>query len=259
MSNKASLILYITLVFCGINTLYAQNQDYDVFQLRFLYNEIKFGDVIVQGNKLLTRPELLSKKELSDIHKFMALSFYNLSQIDSARAHFFSLLSISPKFEPDPVRTSPKIIRFFKEIKTEFLQNSKSPRLLAYKKYVFVEDIRPGAALRSMIFPGWGQLYKHEPSKAYILGGAFWGSALITGIIYAIERDRRSKYLQETNPVLIAKRYDAYNTLSKTRRFMQYSLIGIWALSLSDALFSEYKPQIQVDNTNIGLAVQIHL
>jgi len=258
MLNRTFIILS-ALYFLQTN-LIAQTKDYEVFQLRYLYSEIIFEDVITQGQKLLRENNSLNKNMLEEIHKYLALSFYNVGEQDSSRSHFYSLLSLNPDFEPDPVKTSPKILSFFQDIKNSFQKEDEAEiAALPYKSYVFVEDIRPKAALRSLAFPGWGQLYKDQDSKAYILGGSFLGSALVTAITYSLEQNRRDTYLDENNPAKVDSRYDDYNNMSKARRVFQYTAIAIWAVSISDALFSEYTPQVIAEEDYLGLTLKIQL
>lgn len=255
MLNKTALIFSALILFQS--NLTAQIKDYEIYQLRFLYNEIKFEDVISQGQKLLEETAILNKTDFIEIHKYLALSFYNIGKKDSSRSHFYSLLSLNPDFKPDPVKTSPKILSFYLEIKKNFQEDNESQVALPFTHYVFIEDIRPKAALRSLAFPGWGQLYKDQNSKAYLFSGAFIGSALITIISLSVERDLRDKYLDEKNPSKIGGRYDDYNNMSKTRKIIQYTAIGIWAASITDALFSEYTPTIQTKGNYLGLAFQV--
>ncbi len=253
MLNKSFLIVFTLTVF----TL-SQTKEYELYQIQFLYNEAKFGTVIKNGQSLLNSNYSFTDKELIEIHKYLALSFYNIAEEDSSRSHFFTILTLDSDFEPDPVRTSPKIISFFESVKQAYEDvSSQQVKLLPVKKYIFMEDKRPKAALRSAVFPGWGQFYKNQNTKGYIIGGAFWSSAILTTVFYGIERDLKSKYLDETDPTKVTDRYDSYNNMSKFRRFMQYTLISAWLVGIGDALFSEYSPQISAESDQITLSINI--
>ncbi len=258
MLNKVLLFSWLSILLTQ-GHLSAQSKEYDIFQLRFLYNEVKFDEVIQLGRTLLKNPERLDQKDLEHIHKYLALSFFNTGLTDSSRSHFYTLLSINPDFEPDPIQTSPKILEFFGRIKSSFEKEREKRTVIPYTQYVFVEDIRPAAALRSLLLPGWGQWYKKQPSKAYLFGGAFISATLSVGISYALEKNMRQKYLDEKDPARIAGRYDDYNTMSKTRRIMQYTALALWGASIADALFSSYDPLLQprVDEQYLGLSLQI--
>ena len=256
MLNKVQLFFFGISIFIS-SALIAQTAEYEIFQLRFLYNEIKFEEVISKGNELLKDTEILNKFNLTEIHTYLALSFYNIGKQDSSRSHFYTLLSLDADFEPDAVNTSPKILSFFQEIKNSFRLDYNNKVALPFKSYIFVEDIRPMAALRSLVFPGWGQYYKEQKSKAYIFGITFLTTSVITIATYSVERNYREEYLNESNPSKIEARYNDYNGMSKTRRVFQYTAIAIWAAGIGDALFSEYEPMPQISEDYAGIAVYI--
>ena len=257
MLNKYFWILLIILFHSQL--IAQQEKQYDIFQLRFLYNEVKFNDVIQNGRTLLSNPGKLSKDDLIEIHKYLALSFYNISQQDSSRSHFYSILSLNLKFEPDPVQTSPKILNFFKEIKEAFNRDIVKKTAVPFKQYVFVEDIRSQAAVRSLILPGWGQWHKKQETKAYIFGGAFLATTLTTIIAYQLEKELKDKYRNEINPAQVTKKYNDYNSMSKMRRFFMYSSGIVWGLSLADAIFSDYQPHFVFNDNFSGVNFVFYL
>jgi len=259
MLNKFSRLSCILIIFFYSGFLHAQSQDFSVFQLRFLYNEAKFNDVISQGQQLLKNPNELKSADLREIHKYLALAFYNIAQQDSSRFHFYSVLSLNAEFELDPVTTSPKILSFFSDLKSSFNTQKTDQNVVKYKEYIFVEDIRPKTALRSLVLPGWGQFYKEQDTKGYIFGGAFLTTSLSAGITYLMEKNLKDDYLNETNPAKIKNRYNDYNNMSKVRKTLQYTAIIIWLASVSDALFSEYVPQVEVANSEMGISLYIPL
>ncbi len=258
MLNRVLLFTLLSTLLIQ-HPLSAQSKDYDVFQLRFLYNEVKFDDVIQLGRQLLKNPQRLDQKDLEQIHKYLALSFFNTGLTDSSRSHFYTLLSVNPAYEPDPVQTSPKILEFFRRIKNSFEAEREKKTAIPYKEYVFVEDIRPAAALRSLLLPGWGQWYKKQPSKAYLFSGAFLSATVSVGVSYLLEQDLRQKYLDEKDPNRIDGRYNDYNSMSKVRRVMQYTALALWGASVADALFSSYDPLLQprVDPEYLGLSLRV--
>ena len=65
----------------------------------------------------------------------------------------------------------------------------------------------PGAAWRTLLLPGWGQYYKNEKKKSYIIFSAFTlnSAALITALIK--EKSSRNNYLNENNPAKVSSKY----------------------------------------------------
>ena len=248
MSDNKS-ILFIPLQLLCVCFLFAQPSGIKVEQL---YNDLRFEEAIENGKELLQNKQVLNKSDLLVIHRYMAYSYFNLSQPDSARAHFLTLLSLDDKIQLDPIRTSPKIIDFFKEVRKEYNQIKKSKRLVPVKEYLFIEDPRPSAAWRSAVLPGWGQYYKNQHRRAYWFGGAFVVSLTLTAAAWMEEKKYKDLYLKEQNPADIPALYDKYNGWSKTKRVFGYTAAAIWLASFADALWSDYpriSPQMSSDGS----------
>jgi hypothetical protein len=257
MLNKIGILFFLTIFYQ--QPFYAQLTNYNAVQVKVLYEALEFDKAIQSGQNLLKSNYQFNRDELSTIHQFMALSFYNMGNIDSARVHFLSLLSIQPDFELDPVSVSPKIISFFEQLKNE-TQNSKAGQAIGYTKYVFLEDLRPGATLRSALLPGLGQIYKHQKKRGYFIGSAFIASLAATGISLYFEKDNHNKYLDSTTPNTIEENYKTYNNWFKKRKLFTITTISIWAVAVLDALWAPY-PQatLSVDKHNVSLSINLPL
>jgi len=256
MLNKYRRTLLLCLALLGFAPhVPAQDNQYDVFKLGFLYDDIKFDEVVTQAREMLAQPARYNREQLSAIHAYMALAFYNLGQQDSSRAHFYTVLTLTPDYAPDPVKVSPKIIRFFERIRDIFLQDQQKLAAVSYTRYVFVEDIRPRAGLQSFMLPGWGQYIKGQHDKAWWIGGVFSAGALSAGIAYLLEKNYREAYQQEIRPDLIQSRYDAYNSASKVRRVFIYSTLLVWAYAIGDAFWAPYQPSVYINQENMTLGL----
>lgn len=238
-NHKLLMFLICFVSFISIH-ITAQTDRADIMQLKFYYDSFEFDKVISAGNAALKSGRQLTPDELEFLHQYMALSFYNTAQLDSARAHFLSLLSLDPDRELDPVNISPKIIDFFNEIKKDYQALAASSPQTAFTKYVFVEDLRPGAAWRSAVIPGWGQFYKQQKAKGYLLGGAFWGSLIATGVAWLKEDQAHQDYLNSSATADIENNYSTYNQWYKTRRTLMVTTAVLWAVTVGDAMWSPY-------------------
>ncbi len=206
--------------------------------IRQTYDAANFEQTIAACRQWLNqRPITLTPPETAQLHQYMALSFFNLNVPDSAKTHFQTLLSLAPTTTLDPITTSPKIIEFFNTLKKEM---QISPPTTGLTRYAFMPDKRPGAAWRSIVFPGWGQYHKGQKGKAWLLGGAFWGSAFATGFSWLREEQARDDYLTSATAADIAANYETYNSWFKRRRSLMVVTTTIWALTFSDALWSNY-------------------
>lgn len=255
-----TFLMSLICLFCLITIrVTAQTNTADIMQLKFYYDTFEFDKVISAGNTALKSGRELASDKLEFLHQYMALSFYNTAQLDSARGHFLSLLSLDPDRELDPVNISPKIIDFFNEIKKDYQALVTSSPQTIYTRYVVVEDLRPGAAWRSAVIPGWGQFYKQQKTKGYILGGAFWGSLLATGIAWIQEDQAHQDYLSSVTTADIESNYSTYNNWYKTRRTLAITTAVLWAVTVGDAMWSPYaQPSLVVQpDGGIVFALQI--
>lgn len=259
MLNKIRTVLFFFVSVFIYQTISGQVFDSDIIQVKVLYESLEFNRAINSGQRLLKSNQELNKEELVTIHNYMALSFYNIGKIDSARSHFLTLLSIQPDFELDPINVSPKIISFFEQIKKE-VKKSQTENTIGYTKYVFLEDLRPAATFRSALIPGWGQIYKNQKKRGYIIGGAFITSLIATGTSIYFEKDTHNKYLDSTTPNTIEENYKTYNSWFKKRKLFTITTISIWAVAILDALWAPY-PQatLSVNKHNVSLSINLPL
>ena len=136
MPNKPNIFLISFIIFTSISG-YSQLTNFDVQQVRVLYESLEYDKAISTGNLLLKSNYSFNKNDFIILHEYMALSFYNVGNIDSSRSHFLSLLSINPKYDLDPIKVSPKIIDFFNQLKSEIKSPYEKVELVPYKEYVF--------------------------------------------------------------------------------------------------------------------------
>ena len=258
MSNKTLRLFFLVVAVLSQQPSFGQQfPNYNAIQVKVLYEALEFDKAIQSGQNLLKSNQRFSRDELATIHQYMALSFYNKGEIDSSRSHFLTLLSIQPDFEPDPISVSPKIISFFDQLKSE-TKSRATEHALSYTKYVFLEDLRPGATFRSALLPGWGQIHKHQKNRGYIIGGAFITSLAAAGISIYFEKDKHNRYLDSTTPAEIEANYDTYNSWFKKRKLFTITTMSIWAFAVLDALWAPY-PHIAVSADRHEVALSITL
>lgn len=241
--HPALIRLLPLLLGCGLlfaTAAFPQVSGTDILRVKILYNDAAFSEAIDAARQLLHAEQNYLPEELVFLHQYAALSFYNLGTLDSARAHFRSLLSIDPDTRLDPVEVSPKIIEFFEKIKAERPAPVPSMTGPGHIRYIFLDDLRVGAGWRSAFLPGWGQFYKGQKTRGAVLGGAFWGSLIGTGISYLTEQAAEDDYRNATAPAAISNAYDRYNRWYKTRRTLTAVTVALWAITVADAGLSPY-------------------
>jgi hypothetical protein len=210
---------------------------------------VQFEKTISQGERLLKFNQQFNQNELITIHEYIALSYYNLGELDSSKSHFLSILSINEQYEPDPVNISPKIIEFYNQLKQNYRTVNLHSQVIPYTKYVFEEDLRRSAMFRSAVLPGWGQIHKHQKTKGYIIGGLFFSSLIATGVSLYFEKDYRDKYLSSSSPTGIEANYEKYNDWYKRRQIFTTTTILTWTVGILDALITPY-PNINFSLTH---------
>lgn len=227
------------LIFINILTiiLVAQINKISVSQIEEAYNNINFERSILLSGQAIENDTLYSVDELVEIYKLRGFTFFHLGKEKEAEKAFNTVLTLHPNLELDPVTVSPKIIDFFNGLKQENT-TTISNTINLENKYILVEDPRPSSALRSLILPGWGQYYKGEKNKSYIVFSVFTlnSTALIISLIK--EKSSRDDYLNSKEANTIQSKYDTYNSWSKTRQYLTYSEIIIWAYAFADALWN---------------------
>ena len=110
------------------------------------------------------------------------------------------------------------------------------------------------AAARSLLIPGWGQLYSEKKTKGYLLGTMAAVSVLAYLAaddefdyrydLYTSKQDRYDEWLttgsqadlRRLKPELDEARRDAYDA-ENVRRVTIGAIVAVWSVSLLDALF----------------------
>jgi len=95
------------------------------------------------------------------------------------------------------------------------------------------------AVLRSMIFPGWGQLFNNEPGKAYLTMGAE-AALLATALTFHIQADNKYDEYHENREGDVDARGDADDYLAM-RNVTLGIAAGVWAYAMIDAYLQTRK------------------
>ncbi len=239
--------IHLLLIFL-ISPAFCQISNPQVLKVIQLYDSVNFHKAITTGDSLLQSGKNFSPDDLALLQQYVAFSYFNIGKVDSARTHFLSLLSLKPKIRFDPAETSPKIIEYFEQLRKDYSALTPNNQQPVFTKYVISADLRPHAAWRSAVLPGWGQFYKGQKTRGILLGGAFWGSLAATTVAVLKENDRKDKYEAATDPTEISRRFDTYNTWFKTRRVLTVATVGLWLINVVDASWTTYaQPEIVVN------------
>ena len=241
MIKKICLILI--LLFINYAAVFSQNQQALVQQMMQAFRQLDYGTAQKIGKQITADYKSFTPLELLETHKILGVIAYQDGDISEANAQFELALSIDRTAQLDSVYVSPKIIQFFRDLKLSYRskkESSETEKSIQYR-YLVQPDPRPAATLRSMIIPGWGQLYKNDKTKGYILIGSTASVAAATVIFHVLQKDFHNQYLKATDPKIIEQKYDKYNSFYKLRNNTALVAGGIWLYSFFDALLTEPK------------------
>jgi hypothetical protein len=199
-------------------------------------SEFDYETAEVRARAALARFEELAPDRLVTVHATLGTLLYARGEAVEARRQFAAALSLDPTLELDPVLVSPPTIEFFETVRRETARAPAAVTTVPETRYVVLDDRRPGAAVRSLVAPGWGQFYKGDRAKGVALAVA----AAVTsgGAIYAhnARRDARNEYLAATSPDEAERLYAPYNDWHRARTAFAIGAASVWAVALVDAV-----------------------
>ena len=249
----------LALVACAAS-LAAQDGTLEVEIVRQKFRNFEYDSVITYASKALAEKEHFSSENLIDIYELKAISHFSLLEMNASLSSFLEILKIDPDYSLDPVKTSPKILSFFEELKKSYQPEvrDETARQTAKIDTVRIADDRTGelksCLVKSMLLPGWGHFQLDKKTKGIFLTGAGLAS-LGLAINYALDtEDKEKSYLNETDMGRIEPKYDAYNRAYRLRNIFMASFAVVWLYTQADLLF------LQKLEMNAGAAViQPHL
>lgn len=235
--NQQILLILLVLIL-NIGYGFSQTQQSPYEQMLQAYQQLDYQSAKTIGQKITAEYTKHSLFQLVETHKILGVIAYTEGNADNAKTQFEQALSIDDKTQLDSVYVSPKIIQFFNDLKQAFVQSKKESNSDAAlsSRYILVSDPRPAASLRSLVLPGWGQLYKHEKKKGYGLMTTAGISVIATGIFHVLQKNAHDEYLNATDLKIINEKYDQYNRLYKWRNGAAIFTGAIWVYSFFDAL-----------------------
>lgn len=220
--------------------------------VRQAYEKLDFDLALARADSIIQFGERYAPEELVEVHTLAALVHIARNQPTAARPHFLSALSIDPDLTLNPTIASPQALELFR-LAQEETRSSQTASTSSTIRYLRVYDPRPSAAYRSMLVPGWGQLYKGQRTRGYTFMGLWVATAAGTLTAHIIRNDRRQSYLNETNPADVQDRYDEFNRWHKARNNLAIGAALTWVVSYLDALIFE-GPRQPRSGPSLGLS-----
>lgn len=215
--------------------------------LQTYLQNFEYEKIVRAATPLLEQPEALSVSDRIELYRLKGMAHYSLIEMDQAMTSFIALLQLDPDYEMDPVKTSPKILNFFNQIKDHLSatqdDSTTSPpptRIDTVRVTVTPPPDRPANAW-SLLLPGAGQWRRGQKTRGALLTT---GAILSLGatVYYTLEtRSARIDYLNETDPDQIKCRYDRYNSAFQKRTASALIYTVVWAVAQVDLLVFEHE------------------
>lgn len=238
----------ITYILLFTASALAQNYYDSVNVIKNEYKTFNYVEVIRRSNDILLKKNHVPQTLIKDVYLLKGSSHYALREDTLAKFSFIEILRIDSTYSPDSVSTSPKIIRFFSEVKNAFISKletgaieSVPDSLEMIKRYDELYDLRldqlKNSLYRSFIFPGLGHLYVNDKTGWYLLSAGT--IALASSVYFIIDSDnKRYAYMNENDPDEMNSKYNDYNLSYKLRNISLIAYGAIWLFSQIDLISS---------------------
>lgn len=256
---KKIALLSILLVASHV-IIFAQTGQSAFEQMILAFQQIKYDKAEQLAKQITADYESSTALELLEAHKILAIiAFQRDMNRDESQRQFVLALSIDRNLKLDTLSLSPKTTEFFDAIKSKFLAKADQPESEQAQviRYIIQPDPRPAATWRSMLLPGWGQLYKNDNRKGYALITATAITTLATGIFHVLQEQAHTDYRDVIEPNRIEQKYDRYNSLYQWRNNSALLAGGVWLYAVFDALL--VKPKFAQQCTRVSIDFKNHL
>jgi hypothetical protein len=207
-----------------------------VAEVEAAYERLDYETAEALAREALTHYEAFSPGQLVRLHTLLGLILYARGEALEAAVEFRAALTLDPTLTLDPLLVSPATIAFFEQTKEAFLrEQAEGAEPDGVVRYVPVYDPRPAALVRSLALPGWGQRYKGETVKGWVVTGV-WAAGLAGAAATELGyRQAREAYLEETDPALVPERGDTMDAWYKARNNVLLGVGVVWALAVLEA------------------------
>lgn len=212
----------------------AQEADTPLAEMRLAFQQLNYAAAKNAGERALQDWRKLSPQSVVEAHQVLAIIAYSEGGFFEAKAQFEAALSLDPGLRLDSLYVSPKIQQFLREVKEHLAAaNGHAP---AQTRYLIAPDPRPRAALRSLLFPGLGQMAKRQTGKGRALMIAAGAGVIATGALHLRREAAQKNYLGAQTVARAVSTYSRYNMLNRARNGAALLTSGIWLYSFFDAL-----------------------
>lgn len=266
-------IFSISLVLFSLSRLVFSQQELSLDELKKTFESFEYNAVIELSDKILKAKINLSDEDKIEIYRMKAISAYSLWNEDLSAKSFTEILKINSNYNLDEIRTSPKIVEFFKKIKIDYLKNIPPVNRTSGDtiSLVIQQPVEQPKVIQSeynplyAFIPGYAQIQSGSLTKGWILSSV--AAVSLGSMLYFIFdcNSKEAKYLNENQPTLIESKYNSYNTAYKSRNISIVAVVAIWLYSQIDfylfgnrSELSSFQNQFKVNQYNNN-SFELHL
>lgn len=199
-----------------------------------LYQHAQYQQAIERINSILTNEKNIAETLLVKLYTYQAFSFVALNNRDEALNSLRYLLIVNPNLQFDPKYVSPKIIEIFEEskrirrdslkVKSAFIPTESG--LSHYR-----QDMHKQRAMRSLLYPGLGQIYDNRKKAGYIFMGTETVSIIGLVASHFLTNAAHKKYKDNQDLDKMDELYNRYAFWYQIRIGFCISSVGIWILN----------------------------
>ena len=250
--TKKIIVLIVALTPILVADASAQSMTLD--EIRDAYRSLQLDVAERELRQIIASPAGHSLSDLTESHLLLGVILHTRGRNEEARTQFLSALQLDASARPSELDTSPKTLAFFEDARRSFEESLAVQQPASEITYVRVADVRPAAAMRSMVVPGWGQFYRGDTNKGLILGSAWLLSAGGTVAAHFYRRDAKKSYESETDPDRVADRFDTFKRWNTRRGIASIAAGAVWAVAYVDAISSRGSADVEIAE-NVYLSV----
>ncbi len=266
-------IFSISLILFCLSKLVFSQQELSLGELKKTFESFEYNTVIELSDKILETKINLSDEDKIEIYRLKAIAAYSLWNEDLSAKSFTEILKINSNYSLDEIKTSPKIVNFFKKIKIDYLKNISQVNrttedtisLVLQQQVEQPKVIQSGYTPLYTFIPGYAQIQSGSLTKGWILSSL--AAVSLGSMLYFVFdcNSKEEKYLNENQPALIESKYNSYNTAYKSRNISIAAVVAIWLYSQIDfylfggrSELSSFQSQLKI-NPHSNHSFEIHL
>lgn len=203
----------------------------ELLQVESLYNQGQYQQVVTSIDNIFRTAKGLSDTALTRLYTYQAFAYVALDKKELAKNTFRYLLMVNPKMSFDPRYVSPKIIEVFEETRRQIGDTIK----LIPKLYTYAQTDNRKVKIRSLIYPGLGQLSVKQNTKGYLFLCTETISLIGLVVSHFMTNSAHQEYLNNRNILEMDEKYNKYSFWYQCRLGFAVSCISIWFLNYLDA------------------------